>query len=844
MVDFNKRLTRKTAKKPTDPIELYSTLDRAYDKGPLRPAQLAVLGDWYKRTQENRDVIVKLHTGQGKTLIGLLILQSRLHANRGPAVFLCPDNFLITQACDQAEQFGIVTCIADPELPDDFLNGNKILVTSAQKLFNGRTMFGLNNHSISIDTLLMDDAHACADIIRAACRIRIPADEPAYQSIRTLFVNDLEAQGSGTWADICNDKRDALLPVPYWAWSSREAEIASILSKNADRTSIRFVWPLLKDMLSGCQCIVSGTSVEIEPYVAPLKTFGSYRNAKHRVFMSATVTDDAFLVKGLQLAPETIANPLSYDKETWSGEKMILLPSLIHADLGREKILRPLAKANSKRRFGVVALASSFARTKDWDRYGARVAHKDNVGDIIEELKKGQVEKTVVLVNRYDGIDLPDGSCRILIFDSRPYTENLFDLYQESCRPDSEATLMRTIRTIEQGMGRSVRGEKDYCVVIAIGHDLVRLLQSKTTKNHLSPQMAAQIDLGFEIAELAKQEIEDDDKDPLEALTGLINQCLRRDADWKAFYVQQMGQVVPRSANEALLRTYAVELKAEEAHAAGDDKNATDALQSLLDGDSVVSDDDRGWYLQEMARYHWRTDRIESDRLQVAAHKKNRMLLKPHSGVTVTKLETISQSRIEKIIEWIRACENYAGLEAVVSDILSNLVFGVKADRFESALNELSRALGFVGERPDKEWKEGPDNLWALDSARYFLWECKNEVEVTRAEINKRETEQMNRSSAWFERHYPGCSVERFIVHPSKRIQRAAALTHMVKVVGVAELQKLTKAIQNFFKSFESQDFQDLSVTHIQRLLNTHQLTVPELLSHYSTKIRALPGPR
>jgi len=28
---------------------------------------------------------------------------------------------------------------------------------------------------------------------------------------------------------------------------------------------------------------------------------------------------------------------------------------------------------------------------------------------------------------------------------------------------------MRTIRTVEQGMGRSVRGEKDYSVVVVIG---------------------------------------------------------------------------------------------------------------------------------------------------------------------------------------------------------------------------------------------------------------------------------------------------------------------------------------------------------------------------------------
>ena len=751
---------------------------------------------------------------------------------------------MTAQACDQAEQFGIVTCIAEPELPDDFLNGTKILVTSAQKLFNGLTKFGLNNQSIPVDTILMDDAHACADIIRAACRLRIPVDEPAYQSIRTLFDNDLEAQGSGTWADIRNGKRDALLPVPYWAWRSREAELASILSKNTNRTSIRFVWPLLKDILSGCQCIVSGAAVEIEPCVAPLRAFGSYWKAKHRVFMSATVTDDAFLVKGLQLAPDTIANPLSYDQETWSGERMILLPSLIHEDLGREKLLGPLAKANPKRRFGVVALAPSFAHTKDWDRYGARVADKENVGDVIEELKTGEVEKTVVLVNRYDGIDLPDSSCRVLIFDSRPYTENLFDLYQESCRPDSEATLMRTVRSIEQGMGRSVRGEKDYCVVIAIGHDLVRLLQSRTTKKYLSPQMAAQIDLGLEIAKLAKQEIEDDDKEPLHALNSLINQCLGRDADWKAFYVQQMDQVVPGRANEAVLRTYTVELKAEEAHAAGDDKSATEALQTLLDGSCVESDDDKGWYLQEMARYRWRTNPVESDHLQVAAHKKNRMLLSPRSGFTVTKLEIVSQRRVEKIADWVRGCENYTELDAQVSDILNNLVFGVKADKFENALNELSQVLGFVGERPDKEWKEGPDNLWALDAAQYLLWECKNEVEVTRGVINKREAEQMNRSNAWFDKHYRQCSVKRFIIHPSNQLQSAAALTHEVEAVREVELRKLVKSVREFFKSFESLNFQDLSAVHIQKLLNTYQLTVPNLLSAYSKKVRGLPAGR
>ena len=144
MVDFKKRLAGKTAEKPTNPIELYNTLDREIDKGPLRPAQVAVLSDWFSNHLSARDVIVKLHTGQGKTLIGLLMLQARLNAGTGPSLYLCPDTYLIAQTREQARQFGFATCTADPELPDEFLNGSKILVTSVQKLFNGLTKFGLN----------------------------------------------------------------------------------------------------------------------------------------------------------------------------------------------------------------------------------------------------------------------------------------------------------------------------------------------------------------------------------------------------------------------------------------------------------------------------------------------------------------------------------------------------------------------------------------------------------------------------------------------------------------------------------------------------------------------------
>ncbi len=838
MVDFKKRLSGSKVVAITDPIALYDTLDRAHDKGPLRPAQQAVLAEWFESRREQRDVIVKLHTGQGKTLIGLLMLQSRLNDGKGPVVYLCPNNFLIAQTCDQAKQFGIKTCIAEPELPEDFHNGKAILVTSVQKLFNGITKFGINRNSINVGTLLMDDAHACSDSIREQCRIRIPQEDQAYHAIRTLFETDLEHQGVGTFADICNQKPDAFLPVPYWAWIDRESEIAQILSASTDRKAVRFAWPVLKDILAHCQCVVSGAALEIEPYIPPLLAFGSYWNASHRIFMSATVTDDAFLVKGLQLLPETITKPLTYSKEGWSGEKMVLLPSLIDKALNRSTIVEWIAKNQSDRKYGVVALVSSFQNSQDWGKYGALIAKTETIDSTVGSLRQGMYGQTIVLANRYDGIDLPDDACRILIFDGKPYAESLIDLVQEDCRYDSEATLMRVVRTIEQGMGRSVRGEKDYSAIIILGSDIIRLVRETRSRKYLSSQMATQIEIGLQIAEMAAEEITEGTL-ATTALTRLISQCLGRDVGWKAFYNEQMANVTPSVPNDRILKSYVAELTAERAFVQGNYQGAVSELQRSLDN-GVIEKADLGWYLQDMARYQYKANRNESVQLQVKAHAANRLLLLPAAGVAVAKLTLVSQGRMERIIAWIRQFENYQQLNATLSDILGRLVFGVKADHFEQALHEISSALGFAGERPDKTWKQGPDNLWAIDETHYLLWECKNEVDLNRAEIDKREAEQMNRSYAWFKKHYLGAEVVNILVHPTNTLQSAGHFLQPVEIMRHAELKHFVKRISLFFKSFETQNFLSLSVPYVQELAERHSLGSSSLLNDILKPVRNL----
>jgi replicative superfamily II helicase len=841
-IDFTKRLGKKTVTDPHDPIKLYDTLDRKVDKGPLRPAQVTILTDWHSSRRTERDVVVKLHTGQGKTLIGLLLLQSKLNEGVGPAIYVCPNKFLANQTRVQAEQFGVAVCKDDGDLPHEFLESKAILVTHVQKLFNGHTQFKLGNKSLDVGSIVIDDAHACVDSIRDACIITIEKENGAYRKLCELFSSALESQGAGTFADIQNGNRDAILPVPYWAWQDKQAEIIAALNPIVQKPTNQkerphgawFVWPLLKDNLKHCQCIVSGMSIQITPYLPPLEMFGSYFKAKHRVFMSATVTNDSFLVRGLQLSPDVLRKPLTIPNEKWSGEKMVLLPSLIDYKLTREVIVNELGKPVARRSYGVVALTPSFPAAGFWEKCGATVAKTDSIETEIGKLKAGDCEKTLVFASRYDGIDLPDQMCRILVFDSTPHASNLADAYEEHCRSGSRISVLRLARSIEQGLGRSVRGEKDYSVVIVIGTELVRLIRSRETKDVFSAQTRMQIEIGQEIVEMAQSSKAGD---PWKTLIEVVNQCLKRDQGWKDYYAEKMDQATTVSTADVTLDMFAMEMAAEQAAQGGDAATAINTIQKLIDA-HVKDPSDCGWYLQEIARYAYENSKADSNKYQLSAHKKNRMVMRPANGMVVDKIALLSQKRVENVKSWIASKASYDELHLAVDDILGRLEFGTKADRFESAIQELGTALGFASQRPDKEWKAGPDNLWAVRDGEYFVIECKSEVDTARAEINKGESGQMNNACAWCETNYPGAATVNVMVIPTKKLSKASGFNKTVLILRMAGLRKFVGAARAFYQEFAKLDLNDLSLPKVQELLDAHKLTVEGIKAHLEQAVQ------
>lgn len=85
--------------------------------------------------------MIKQNTGGGKTVAGLLIAQSTLNEGIGKAVYLAPDTYLATRVRQEAQRLGLPTA-EDPNDPE-FRGRQAILVTTFQKLVNGKSVFGV-----------------------------------------------------------------------------------------------------------------------------------------------------------------------------------------------------------------------------------------------------------------------------------------------------------------------------------------------------------------------------------------------------------------------------------------------------------------------------------------------------------------------------------------------------------------------------------------------------------------------------------------------------------------------------------------------------------------------------
>jgi len=837
MVDFKKRLKKKSLPKKVDPVEIYDSLDRRSETGPLRPSQESVLAEWHSSRKNEKNNIIKLHTGEGKTLIGLLILQSKINSGEGPCLYICPNIYLAEQVREEAKKFGIPICeiSSQNDLPEDFIIGNKILITHVQKVFNGRTIFGLGNQSVKVGSVILDDSHACIDSIKSALTIKVGKNHALYKIAITLFEDDIKEQGEGSFLEIQSGDYNTMLPIPYWSWYEKRDEITKAIIKSKDDNKVKFVWPVIKDHIANCQAFISGETLEISPTLMPIDSFGTFSRAKSRILMSATTQDDSFFIKGLGFDVQSVINPLSNKALKWSGEKMILIPSLISEELDRDSVISWLTKKNPERDFGIVSLVPGFSKKQQYEKIGAKVVTTDDIFDVVKSLKDGRYTQAVVFANRYDGIDLPDNACRILIIDSKPYFDSLLDRYEEDCRSESDIMNIRIAQKVEQGLGRSVRGEKDYSIIVLVGGDLIKFAKSPLSSKYFSIQTRKQIEIGIQVASFANEDSKNEE--PYKVLVNLMNQALARDEGWKEYYTEEMDSIDTDIEINGIHESLKIEYDAEHQFMIGEYDKACNLIQSLCDKFNN-EDLERGWYLQQLARYKYRTSKVSSNEIQKSAFHNNLQLLKPKEGISYKKIEFINQNRVRRIKEWMIQFSNYSDMMISVEGILQNLSFGMPSEKFETALKDVGEAIGFLSQRPDKEIKKGPDNLWCGVENQYFLLECKNEVDEARSEISKHEAGQMNTHSGWFKNIYGDAKCKRILIIPTIKLSYHADFTHPVEIMRKNTLNSLKKNFRDFFKEFATYVLHDVGEQKIQQFIDAHELDVPSLTTLYSEKYK------
>ena len=208
MVDFTKFGKKGKREAPINPVDIFLTIIRE-GLNDLYLSQSEVLKSWFEN-RKIRDTIIKLHTGGGKTLVGLLIAKSIMNETKGPVLYLVPNNQLKMQVFQRADEYGIEAEAFDDEynFSDRFYNGEAVLIATYARLFNGLSKFGTiggDKQIISLKGIIVDDAHIAPSQIRDQFSIRIPDSHEVFGKIRELFksdriasdVNSLELFASG-----------------------------------------------------------------------------------------------------------------------------------------------------------------------------------------------------------------------------------------------------------------------------------------------------------------------------------------------------------------------------------------------------------------------------------------------------------------------------------------------------------------------------------------------------------------------------------------------------------------------------------------------------------------------
>ena len=239
-----------------------------------------------------------------------------------------------------------------------------------------------------------------------------------------------------------------------------------LFSMNTRRTTgFGTHWSLLRDSLHACHLYISRRAILIRPLIPPSNTHAPFVSAKQRLYMSATLGAGGDLERVTGRQPiHKIPVPLGWDKQG-IGRRFFVFPKRALDDDEAERFATESIKLAGR---ALYLVPDDHSAGKIKAAIASTIACPIFDAAQIEESKAPfiQCDKAVAIVaNRYDGIDLVDDDCRLLLADGLPGGANLQEKFFV-LRVTAQLLLDDRILTrLVQGFGRCTRSPNDYAAV-------------------------------------------------------------------------------------------------------------------------------------------------------------------------------------------------------------------------------------------------------------------------------------------------------------------------------------------------------------------------------------------
>ncbi|PKH70888.1 hypothetical protein CXF96_14815 [Stenotrophomonas sp. Betaine-02u-21] len=824
MIDFTKLAQNSTTSKPNSILDTFQALDRQVSHVELRPSQIKTL-DAISARIDQHDLVVKLNTGGGKTTIGLLYLKHMMDRLKEPAAYLVPNTQLVEQVIAEGKNIGIPVQHwkgGEPQAPNAAARSEAVIVCTYDKFFNGKSTFA--RQRITPCSIVLDDVHSGIETVRNNFSAELP--NAARSALINLLASALEEHDPVTWSGVKRGEADAILEIPFWLQQRFQPQITAICSQFSSSDELTFSWPNISPAIELVRIYLSGQQAYITLDPPQVERVGHYANVKHRLFMSASVHDGGVLVRELGCSPDAAKHPVDASGESSIGERMVLVPSLVDPSFS-DKDLVNVALA-VKQVANVVVLVPSFPKAEKWVSAGAVLAKPESISQLISSLRTTSSGNLVVFAQRYDGVDLPDSACRLLIVDGLPVAESLADR-QEAAKTGVITGMRGKVATkIEQGLGRAVRSSSDYCAVILGGRDIASFISRSQVARNLSPFTIRQLEIGRIVSAALEGE-----GNVSTSVIGATNQLLKRDPGWKVFYQKEMSKVdVSGEAQYFIDRKIDVaelERDASRKALARDYFNASRLAQRAAD--AIDEADLRGVAKQGAARYQYFLDQAGAMTLQLSAFGDNPNVSRPPMLMPAQSRKLTSQA--ESIAQWLRSFTHPNGCLLAIDELRASTHFSGSYKLIEQSVRQLGELIGAESSRPDNHFDRGPDNLW-LFGTEAFVIEVKNEKT---APLSKGDAEQLQSSVLWLKQHYRGIEqINAIIVSNSVKADVSEDFAFGARVWTQTDLEHLLANLRKLCSSAVAQGPLFLSSPmNIQGLLGPHELLPGQLRSLGST---------